>query len=210
MRFHDRDDAGRQLGAALAGYRGRDVVVLGLPRGGVPVAAAVATVLGAPLDVIIVRKLGVPGQPEVAMGAVGEDGVLVTNDDVVAIAAVTTAAFTYAEQRERAEVVDRAKRLRGTTTPVPLSGRIAIIVDDGIATGATARAACEVARAHGAARVVLAVPVGAPDTIAMLGEVTDDVVCLSTPRHFWAVGQAYSDFRQVPDSQVVQLLETAH
>lgn len=209
MRFRDREDAGRKLGAALAEYRGMDVVVLGLPRGGVPVASAVATALEAPLDVIIVRKLGVPGQPEVAMGAVGEGGILVTNDDVVAVSDVTREGFVRAEQRERAEVLDRATRLRGTTSPIPLAGRIAIIVDDGIATGATARAACEVARAHGAARVVLAAPVGAPDSVAMLRQTADDLVCLSAPRHFFAVGQAYADFSQVPDSVVVQLLETA-
>jgi putative phosphoribosyl transferase len=189
----------------LLEYRGRDVVVLGLPRGGVPVAHEVAHALNAPLDVILVRKLGVPGQPELAMGAVGEGGVLVRNDDVVRVAGVTSADFAEAVERERAEVDARAARLR-SKGPVPLSGRIAIIVDDGIATGATARAACDVARAHGADQVVLAVPVGAPDTIAGLAQVADEVVCLSVPRQFRAVGQAYDDFDQVGDAHVVQLL----
>lgn len=206
MRFADRDDAGRRLSEALAHYRGCDAVVLGLPRGGVPVAARVAAALDAPLDVIIVRKLGVPGQPELAMGAVGEGGVTVLNDDVLRIAGVTTAQVDRAAARERAEVEQRAQRFRGGKDHIPLEGRVAIVVDDGVATGATARAACRVARAHGAAQVVLAVPVGAPDTLAGMQDVADEVVCLHSPGSFWAVGAYYRDFEQVPDDEVVRLL----
>jgi putative phosphoribosyl transferase len=206
MRFADRDDAGRRLGAALEHYRGRDAVVLGLPRGGVPVAAQVAVALDKPLDVVIVRKLGVPGQPELAMGAVGEGGVTVLNDDVLRIAGVTTAQVDRAATRERAEVEQRAQRFRAGRDNIPLRGRVAIVVDDGVATGATARAACQVARAHGAARVVLAVPVGAPDTLAGMQHVADEVVCLHSPGSFWAVGAYYRDFDQVPDDDVVRLL----
>lgn len=208
-KFTDREDAGLQLARALKGYRDSDAVVLGIPRGGVPVAYCVASELRLPLDVIIVRKLGVPGRPEVAMGAVGEDGVLVTNEEVRAAVMVSDAEFTRVAASERDEVIDRADRLRGGVPPQSLTGRTAIIVDDGVATGATTRAACEVARAHGASKVVLAVPVGAADTLASLEAVADDVVCLSVPRYFWAVGEAYRDFRQVPDRDVVALLERA-
>jgi len=208
-RFKDRDDAGRSLARALFDYRDSDAVVLGIPRGGVPVAYRVASELGMPLDVIIVRKLGVPGQPEVAMGAVGEDGVLIVNQDVLAAVSVSEAELAREVADERREVVDRAGRLRGDAQPQPLTGRTAIIVDDGVATGATTRAACEVARAHGASKVVLAVPVGAADTLAALRTVADDVVCLSVPRHFWAVGEAYEDFSQVPDRDVVAMIERA-
>jgi putative phosphoribosyl transferase len=161
--FVDRADAGRRLAARLRHLQGTDVVVLGLPRGGVPVAAEVARVLGAPFDVIIVRKLGVPSRPELAMGAVGEDGVLVVNERVVRAVPVGEVAFVGVERREREEVRRRARQFRGDRPRLPLAGRTALVVDDGIATGSTARAACRVARAHGAARLVLAAPVCAPD-----------------------------------------------
>lgn len=206
MGFTNRDDAGNRLAVAVERFRGADVVVLGLPRGGVPVAARVAAALHAPLDVIVVRKLGMPGQPELAMGAVGEDGVMVLNDDVLSRGRVNAAQLSAVQAREREEVIQRARRFRGENRRIPLEGRTAVIVDDGLATGATARAACAVARAHGAARVILAVPVGAADTVAALQDVADEVVCLSTPAHFWAVGQEYEDFSQVPDADVVRLL----
>lgn len=163
MRFVDRAEAGRRLGRCLGHLRGETPVVLGLPRGGVPVAFEVAAALGAPLDALLVRKLGVPHQPELAMGAIGEDGVRVVDDDVVAASRVSAHDIADVEARERRELERRALRYRGDRPPLALTGRTAIVVDDGIATGSTARAACRVARAHGAERVVLAVPV-APRT----------------------------------------------
>jgi putative phosphoribosyl transferase len=204
--FRDRHDAGRRLAERLAHLRFTDPIVLGLPRGGVPVAAEVAHALGAPLDVIVVRKLGVPFQPELGMGAIGEDGVRVLNDRVVSAARVTPAEIATVEARERAEVERRARLFRGERAALALTGRTVIIVDDGIATGGTARAALQVARAHGAARVVLAVPVAPEDTLAQLARDADEVVCLETPAAFTAVGQWYADFSQTPDSEVRGLL----
>lgn len=206
--FRNRQDAGRRLGERLsrAGYA--DPIVLGLPRGGVPVAAEVARALDAPLDVLVVRKLGVPGQEEVAMGAVGEEGTIVVNDDVISGAAVTSAALRAAEARERAEVEARVRRFREGRRPAPLAERTAILVDDGIATGATARVACRIARARGAARVVLAAPVG-PALAETTVREADEVVCLLTPRPFIAVGVHYADFAQTPDSEVVETLRAA-
>jgi putative phosphoribosyl transferase len=190
----------------MAALAGRDVVVLGLPRGGVPVAAEVARAVGAPLDVVLVRKLGLPRRPELAMGAVGEDGVIVVNDDVVWAGRVDEATFDDVERRERAELDRRARQLRGDRPRLPLEGRTAVVVDDGVATGATARAACAVARAHGAARVVLAVPVGSPRALQEIAPVVDEVVCLESPERFAAVGQAYADFRPTEDDEVLALL----
>jgi putative phosphoribosyl transferase len=209
-RFHDRHDAGRALAPLLAHLRDADVVVLGLPRGGVPVAAEVARSLDAPLDVIIVRKVGVPGQPELAMGAVGEDGVRVVNDEIVRLAGVSAAEFAGVEQREREELRRRATRFREVRPRVDLSGRVALIVDDGIATGSTARAACHVARAHGADRVVLAVPVAAPESVRALSDDADEIVCVHQPAWLRSVGQWYDDFRQVDDQTVVDLLAPSH
>ena len=206
MPFQDRRDAGRQLGRRMAPLAGRDVVVLGLPRGGVPVAAEVARALGAPLDVVLVRKLGLPRRPELAMGAVGEDGVVVLNDDVLEAARVDEATLAEVERRERAELERRARQLRGDRPRLSLEGRTAVVVDDGVATGATARAACEVVRAHGAARVVLAVPVGSPHALADIAPTVDEVVCLDSPQRFAAVGQAYADFRATEEEEVLALL----
>jgi putative phosphoribosyl transferase len=207
--FDDRADAGRRLARALTPLRGEHPVVLGLPRGGVPVAYEVARELGAPLDVLVVRKLGLPSQPELAVGAVGEDGVLVVNDDVLTSSGLTPTQLGVLEEVGRAELEDRVQRFRGAHPRVPLTGRTAIVVDDGVATGATARAACRVAREHGARRVVLAVPVAASHTEAELREVVDDVVCLDHPYPFWAVGQVYRDFAQVTDAAVLDLLAHA-
>ncbi|WP_431920881.1 phosphoribosyltransferase family protein [Nonomuraea jabiensis] len=208
--FVDRHDAGVRLAERLTGLvTEENVVVLGLPRGGVPVAFEVAQALGAPLDVIVVRKLGVPFQPELGFGAVGECGVRVINPEVVRMADVTPAEMAAVEKRERAEVLRRARRFRGDRPPVDLAGRTVIVVDDGIATGGTARAACQVARARGAARVILAVPVGTPDTIASLRQDADEVICLETPATFWAIGVWYADFTQTTDEQVVKLLRRA-
>ncbi|SDM04934.1 putative phosphoribosyl transferase [Geodermatophilus siccatus] len=206
MPFQDRRDAGRQLGRRMAPLAGRDAVVLGLPRGGVPVAAEVARALGAPLDVVLVRKLGLPRRPELAMGAVGEDGVVVLNEDVLDAAGVDEATLADVERRERAELERRARQLRGDRARLSLEGRTAVVVDDGIATGATARAACEVVRAHGAARVVLAVPVGSPRALADIAPTVDEVVCLESPQRFAAVGQAYADFRATDEEEVLALL----
>jgi putative phosphoribosyl transferase len=205
-RYLDRVDAGWRLGERLQYLKGEDVVVLGLPRGGVPVAAGVAHALSAPLDVIIVRKLGVPHQPEFAMGALGEDGVRIINDEVVAMAGVRRRELATIEARERAEVERRAHRFRAGRPPVPIAGRTVVVVDDGIATGSTARAACRVARAHGAARIILAVPVGHSEAIESLRGDADEVVCLTTPRSLLAIGEWYQDFSQTSDQEVIAIL----
>jgi putative phosphoribosyl transferase len=197
--FTDRADAGRQLARTLDHLRGPDTVVLGLPRGGVPVAYEVARALEAPLDVIVVRKLGVPFQPELAMGAVGEEDVLVLNSEVVRLSHVSEAEMAAVERREAAEVRERAARFRAGRQRIPLEGKTALIVDDGVATGATARAACRVARALGADRVVLAVPVGPMHVEERFRGEADEVVCPNQPRGFYAVGQFYLDFSQTTD-----------
>ena len=207
--FRDRTDAGVRLGAALGGVVAGPVVVVGLPRGGVPVAAEVAAALGAPLDVIIVRKLGAPFQPELAMGAIGEDGITVVNPRVVESAGISEEELAHAVSEQRAEVTRRARLYRGGRERVPLLGRTVVVVDDGMATGATARAACAIARAHGAARVVLAVPVAPPRSLEELDDAADEVVCLETPERFLAVGQHYGAFDQTADETVVALLRHA-
>ncbi len=207
--FTDRADAGRQLAARLEHLREEPVVVLGLPRGGVPVALEVARGLGAPLDVIVVRKLGVPFQPELGMGAVGEDGVRVINWEVVGLAGVAEDELAAVGAREQALVEARAARYRARRARLPLDGRVAVVVDDGIATGSTARAACQIARAHGAARVVLAVPVAPPGWEVGFGGVADELVCVDIPPWFAAIGQFYRDFSQVTDDEVIACLERA-
>jgi putative phosphoribosyl transferase len=207
--FADRSDAGRQLAQRLHHLRGQDVVVLGVPRGGVPVAFEVARALSAPLDVLVVRKLGVPHAPESAMGAVGEGGVLVLNEDVIARSGIDRDELARIEERERAEVDRRALRFRRGRPREPRAGRTALVVDDGIATGAAARAACRIAWARRAARVVLAVPACSPVTARYLGREVDELVVLQTPADFEAVGQVYADFRPVPDDEVAALLARA-
>jgi putative phosphoribosyl transferase len=204
--FADRVDAGRRLAARLQHLRDQSVVVLGLPRGGVPVALEVAEALGAPLDVIIVRKLGVPFQPELGMGAIGEDGVRVINDDVVSAARVTQDELAGVERREQAELERRARQFRADRPREPLTGRVAVVVDDGLATGSTARAACQIARAHGAVRVVLAVPVAPPDWVDRLHDAADDLIALGTPERFHSIGQFYDDFTQTTDDEVIDCL----
>ncbi|HTT51803.1 MAG TPA: phosphoribosyltransferase [Streptosporangiaceae bacterium] len=209
MPFLDRADAGRRLAGVLTGVRGPDAIVLGLPRGGIPVGYQIARKIGAPLDVILVRKVGLPAQPELAMGAIGEDGVRLINTEVVQAERVSGREFAEVEERERAELRRRAERYRLDRPRVPVAGRTAIVVDDGIATGSTARAACQVARAHGAARVILAVPVAPRSTAAALAQVADQVVCLESPDPFYAIGQWYQDFAQTSDAEVVRLLRAA-
>ncbi|MFW3113298.1 hypothetical protein MHAE_05937 [Mycobacterium haemophilum DSM 44634] len=207
--FDDRVDAGRHLAERLESLRSKDIVVLGLPRGGVPVAFEVAKALRAPLDVLVVRKLGVPFQPELAFGAIGEGGVRVTNDSVVAEADLSQDEMAAVETEQRAELARRSERFRCGHNRTPIAGRIAVIVDDGIATGATAKAACQVARAQGASRVVLAVPIGGRDIFARFAGYADEVVCLHTPAFFFAVGQGYCNFTQTSDAEVIALLDRA-
>ena len=209
MMFRDRVEAGRRLADELAHLRGADVVVLGLPRGGVPVAFEVARGLDAPLDVIVVRKVGVPWQPELAMGAVGEDKASIVNRQVVRATGIGPQELAAAQAQARAEVQRRVRALRGGRPRVRLAGRTAVVVDDGIATGSTARAACQVARADGAARVVLAVPVAPRGAVDALSDVADEVVCLTQPMWFQAVGQCYDDFAPTTDAEVVALLGRA-
>lgn len=207
--FDDRVDAGRQLAAHLEPLRGKDIVVLGLPRGGVPVAFEVAKTLQAPLDVLVVRKLGVPDQPELAFGAIGEDGVKVINDAVVREESLSDKDIAAVEEAQRAELRRRSERFRRGHERVSLTGRTAVIVDDGVATGATAKAACEVARAHGASEVMLAVPIGSVDIAERFAGFADEVICLVQPDMFFAVGQGYRDFTQTSDDEVVALLDRA-
>ncbi|HST73629.1 MAG TPA: phosphoribosyltransferase [Kocuria rosea] len=206
--YEDRADAGRQLARRLLPWRGQDVVVLGLPRGGVPVAHVVAEALDAPLDVIVVRKLGVPAQPELAMGAIGEEGARVLDERTLQYFGVTDAQLERIEERERAVLEARTARFREGRERIDLTGRTALIVDDGIATGSTARVACRIARQLGAARVVLAVPVASEDALARIVE-ADEIVCLATPRSFTAVGHHYRDFSATQDEDVVALLDSA-
>ena len=204
--FRDRTEAGRLLAARLSPFAAEHPVVLGLPRGGVPVAFEVAAALSAPLDVIVVRKLGVPDQPELAMGAIGENGVRVVDDHILRITGVQPREVDRVERRERAELERRVARYRGDRARVSLQGRVVILVDDGIATGSTARAACRVARALGASRIVLAAPVGPPDVAQRVADDADEVICVSQPEDFSAVGGAYQEFAQTSDEEVEQLL----
>jgi len=204
--FDDRRTAGQRLGAQTARLGLDRPVVLGLPRGGVPVAAEVARAVGGPLDVIVVRKLGVPGHPELAMGAVGENGALVLNDDVLRYEQIAERDLGEVEARERAEIERRVAALRAVRPYEPLTGRSVVIVDDGVATGATMRAAILVARANGAKDVTVAVPVAPPDVVDMLEALADHVVCLSQPEPFSSVGTWYRDFEAVDDREVQALL----
>jgi predicted phosphoribosyltransferase len=205
--FRDRSHAGRVLAELLARYAGRpDVVVLALPRGGVPVGAEVARALGAPLDVFLVRKLGVPGREELAMGAVAAGGVLVVNDEVVSRLDIPAAVLEEVAAEERQELDRRAEAYRGGRPAPDLRGKTVILVDDGLATGSTMRAAVAAVRRLGPAAVVVAVPVGAAETCAEFRGAADDVVCAETPEPFFAVGSWYEDFQQTTDEEVRELL----
>ena len=209
-RFADRRAAGRRLAALLAAYAGRfDVVVLGLARGGVPVAYEVAQALRAPLDVFLVRKLGVPGCEELAMGAVASGGTLVLNDDVVRRLAIAKPVIDAVAARETQVLARRERLYRGGRPPPEIRDRIVIVVDDGLATGATMRAAIAALRLPRPARIVAAVPTGAADTCADLRKEADEVVCAITPQPFFAVGRWYSDFSQTGDDEVRELLAQA-
>ncbi len=207
--FADRREAGRALAEELVAYRDRDdVLVLGLARGGVPVAWEVAAALRAPLDVFLVRKLGVPRCSELAMGAVASGGGIVMNDDVVLGMHVTEQQVREVIESEKAELARREHAYRGDRPAADLRGKVVILVDDGIATGASMLAAVRAVRSAGPKSVVVAVPVGPPSTCRELGREADDVVCATIPPGFEAVGQVYGDFRQVGDGEVCELLDT--
>jgi putative phosphoribosyl transferase len=208
--FKDRTQAGKLLAQALAAYAGRpDVLVLALPRGGVPVGFAVAQALGVELDVMLVRKLGMPGHEEYAMGAVGAGGVRVVQAGLVESGLVTGEQIEAASARELGEIARRDRMYRAGRPPPVLEGRCVILVDDGIATGATLRAAVEVVRRNKVARLVLAAPVGAPESVAALAPEVDEMVCLATPPQFHAVSQWYRHFDQTSDEEVQDLLAIA-
>jgi predicted phosphoribosyltransferase len=209
-RFADRAEAGRRLAERLRDYAGRDdVIVLGLPRGGVPVAAEVARALGAPLDVFLVRKLGVPGREELAFGAIASGGARVLNNDVVGTLGIDARTIEQVATREQAELERRAEAYRGTAAPPDLAGRTTILVDDGLATGASMRAAVEAVRGLGPERVVVAVPAAARQTCDELARDVDEVVCLLTPEPFFAVGLWYRDFSETSDDDVRAALAEA-
>jgi predicted phosphoribosyltransferase len=210
MSFHDRSEAGRRLAALLDHYANRsDVVVLALPRGGVPVAYEVARLLGAPLDVFVVRKLGVPGREELALGAIASGGVRVQNDALVASLGLSERVIADLETLEREELERRERAYRGDRPPLDVRDRVVVVVDDGLATGATMRAAVAALRRLSPARIAVAVPVGDPSTCDALREEADEVVCTATPEPFIAVGRWYRDFSQTTDEEVRALLDRA-
>jgi len=204
MAFTDRTDAGRKLAQALLTYKDQQTVILALLRGGVPVAAEVAAALNAPLDLILVRKIGVPMQPELAMGAVANGGVpiVVRNEEVIRMAGIDEAEFEAIRDRELTEIERRRRLYLGNRAPVDVEGRVAIVVDDGIATGATTRAALRATRIRNPRKLVLAVPVAPTDTLAAVREEADDVICLEDHEFFGAIGYYYTDFRQLSDREV--------
>jgi len=208
MPFKDRSDAGGKLAEALAAYKDQQPVILALPRGGVPVAAEVAAVLDAPLDLVLVRKIGVPLQPELAMGAVVDGGspLVVRNEDVMTLAGVSESDFKSICDSELAEIERRRLRYLGNRPRVDVAGRVIIVIDDGIATGATTRAALRATRTREPKRLILAVPVAPTDTLAAMREEADDVVCLEDYEFFGAIGLYYSDFRQISDQEVSDAL----
>ncbi len=208
MSFKDRSDAGCQLAAALASYKDQQPVILALPRGGVPVAPEVAATLKAPLDLILVRKIGVPFQPELAMGAVVDGGapIIVRNEDVIRLAGIEEAEFKVICDSELAEIERRRQRYLGSRERVDIAGRTAIVIDDGVATGATTRAALRATRMRNPKKLILAVPVAPTENLAELRSDADEVICLEDYEFFGAIGAYYADFNQVADEEVIELL----
>jgi putative phosphoribosyl transferase len=207
QRFHDRRDAGRRLGAHLAAYANRpDVLVLALPRGGVPVAAEVAHMLGAPLDVFLVRKLGMPGHEEFAIGAIASGGVRVVNEETLRDYGVSRQQVDAVVLAEQQELERRERRYRGDRPFPSVAGKTVILIDDGLATGSTMRAAIAALRLERPARIVVAVPTAPPETCADLASIVDEMVCVITPDPFYAVGLWYEDFSQTSDDEVRDLL----
>ena len=208
MLFRNRTDAGRQLAKALLKYKSRHPVILALPRGGVSVAAEVAVALDAPLDLLLVRKIGLPSQPELAMGAVtdGEEPTIIRNRDVIELSGISADEFDAVCEEERNEIERRRKRYLGDRARSKVKGQVVIIIDDGIATGATTLAAIRAVRRREPKELVLAVPVAPLDTINMLQPEVDAVVCLDTPEDLGAIGYFYRDFRQVSDDEVIAAL----
>lgn len=206
----DRQDAGRRLASELSKYAGRDdTIVLGLPRGGVVVAFEVARALGAPLDIFLVRKLGAPGQEELAVGAIASGGIRVMNEDVVRALGLTESRIEAIAAREQAVLDHRERLYRGQSKPPDLAGKVVILVDDGLATGASMRTAIRSLKSRAPARVVVAVPTAPPDTCAVLAREVDETVCLMTPEPFYSIGSWYLDFSQTSDEDVVELLQKA-
>ena len=205
--FDDRADAGRQLADLIEGHDVEADIVLAIPRGGLPVGRAVADALAVPLDIVAARKLGAPGNPEFAIGAVASDGTVFLNDEYIDQLGVDESYVDDAIERERAAAQEKVDRYRGERPPLDLHDKTVVVVDDGVATGATTIACLRQIRAAGAARVVLAVPVGPPDTIERLGAEADEVLCVETPPSFMAVGQFYASFTQVSDDEAMRYLD---
>jgi len=211
MYFENRHHAGRVLAGALSRYRGRpDAVVLALPRGGVPVAFEVAEALDAPLDIFVVRKLGFPGHEEVAIGAIASGGIRILDDRLIARYRISPDAVARVSAREEAELERRERLYRGGRSPAPVEGKTVILVDDGLATGSSMRAAVAAIRSRHPARIVVAVPVGPRETVQELSRHADEVVCAAMPEPFDAVGRFYADFEQTTDAEVGELLSRAH
>jgi putative phosphoribosyl transferase len=207
--FRDRTEAGRLLGDALRSLREEDVIVLAIPRGGVPVAKEAASAIGVPLDLIVTHKIGAPGNPELAVGAVTQEGEVITNPGLVKRLRITDDYLRSESLRQLGEIKSRMKKYRGDRPYPRLDGRTVVIVDDGVATGSTIQAAVLSVKRMNAARIVLAVPVAPPETVSELSKVADQVICLSTPERFSAVGQFYRELEQVEDEEVREILDSA-
>jgi putative phosphoribosyl transferase len=205
--FKDRTEAGRMLAGALAFLKGtKDLIVLAIPRGGVPVAKEVSTALSAPLDLVVTRKIGAPFEPELAVGAVTQDGEMIVDSEMVRALGISTDYLRRESARQVKEIASRMKKYRGDRPYPSLDGKTVVIVDDGIATSSTIRAAIQSVRGRNAAKIIVAAPVGPPDKVAELRKIVDRVICLSTPDYFEAIGEFYEEFEQVEDDAVRALL----